>query len=173
MFFWIKDARFVVIPSSFLLFLPSSPDRFSWDLVCSYFPLGEDVSSSVFMATYGSLCADSFSWLQCHFTNGSKEGWPTAEYTLCFCVSCVHFVWGARLSEFLLGRFPFWDTLCLEWHGISAATKSLWNTERRDLAIKILVSSSCFDHCCEMEWLRSFTLKIEKIYWRLHLFSAK
>lgn len=125
MFFWIKDARFVVISSSFLLLLPSSPDGLSWGLVCSYFPLGEDFSSSVFMAAYGPLCTEGFSWVQHHFTNGSKEGWATAECTLCF---CVHFIGGTWFSKFLLDRFPFWDTLCPEWHSISAATKLLWNS---------------------------------------------
>lgn len=104
-----------MISSSFLLFLPSSPDGLSWELVCSYFPLGEDFSSSVFMATYGSLCTESFSWLQCHFTNGSREGWPTVRVQLSASVSAVLTSFGEHVS---LNSF---------WAGFHFEIHSVWN----------------------------------------------
>lgn len=138
MFFWIKDARSVVIPFSFLLFLPSSTDRLSWELVCSYFPLGEDSSSSVFVATYGSLCTESFSWLQCHFTNGRKEGWPTAECTLLLC----------QLCSFHLGSMILWipsGEVSILRYTLSGMT---WHLCSHKIVLKRWTQRPCYQDTC-------------------------
>lgn len=104
MFFCIKDAGFVVISSSFLLFLfsfqQSHADSFGACLVCFYFPLGKDFlyqSSWQLVVPYVQRASVDFKSNASAIlpTKRVRKAGPLVECILCFSISCLPFIWEA------------------------------------------------------------------------------